>query len=64
MSRNRVIVEACRALVGEGRATWPPDFFAEDRLSRKDLQLLRSGMKGWLEGIRAARRSKKEAPFR
>lgn len=62
-SRNRLIVEACRSLVGEGRAEWPAGFFAPDHLSEKDLRLLRSGLGRWLEGIRAARRSKKEAPF-
>lgn len=64
VSRNRLIVEACRTLVGEGRAKWPADFFAVDRLTGKDLKLLRSGLPRWLDGIRRARRSKTEAPFR
>jgi len=46
MSRNRLIVGACRSLVGEGRAQWPDGLFAGDHLSARDLHLLRASYGG------------------
>jgi hypothetical protein len=63
VSRNRLIVEACRSVVGEGRDEWPEDFFAAKGLRPRDLELLRSGFEDWSGGIHTARRSRNAAPF-
>lgn len=62
VSRNRLITEACRAVVGAGRTEWPESFFATECLSARDLELLRSTFDEWL-GRTLVRRSKKAAPF-
>lgn len=63
ISRNRLIIEACRALLREGLSDWPDDFFAPDRLPERDLALLRSTFDDWSAKLESARRSKKVAPF-
>jgi hypothetical protein len=63
VSRNRLIVEACRAIVGEAQNTWPDDFFARRDLRPGDLELLRSTFEDWSRGIHAARRSRKTPPL-
>lgn len=63
ISRNRLITEACRSIVSAGGTAWPPDFFAEDRLSDRDLALLRSSFEDWQQAITSQRRSKRAAPF-
>jgi len=63
VSRNRLIVEACRSVVGEGQNDWPEDFFAGDRLRPGALELLRSTFGDWSRDLQAARRSKKVPPF-
>jgi hypothetical protein len=63
ISRNRLIVDACRSLVGEGQHDWPQGFFATEHLSNHDLQLLRKGFADWSRELRTARRSKKAPPF-
>jgi predicted transcriptional regulator len=63
ISRNRLIVEACRSMIGDGGSEWPQDFFAADRLTRKDRELLRSTFDAWQADIRSARRSKRDGPF-
>jgi hypothetical protein len=62
LSRNRLIVEACRQMLDEGRA-WPEGFFSNDHLSADDLEELRAGGDELLRGILAGRRSRSEAPF-
>ena len=62
ISRNRLVTEACRSIVDAGRAKWPDDFFATERLSRRDLAFLRSTFGDWLHNIQS-RRSKKAPPF-
>lgn len=64
VSRNRLIVEACKAVVGGSDRRWPDDFFANDRLPERDLELLQSTFEEWLGDLRTSRRSKKEPPFR
>jgi hypothetical protein len=63
VSRNRLIVDACRSLVGEGHAEWPEDFFATEHLSARDVKLLRASYDDWSRRIRSARHSKKAPPF-
>jgi hypothetical protein len=62
VSRNRLIVEACRSILGQGAREWPDGFFAPERLSRGDRAVLRRSFHEWSDRIRAARRSK-NAPF-
>lgn len=63
VSRNRLIVDACRSLVGESHADWPDGFFAHEHLSVRDLKLLRASYDDWSARIRSARRSKTAPPF-
>jgi hypothetical protein len=63
VSRNRLIVEACRSLVGQGQPDWPEDFFVTDHLSEQDLTLLRSTFDDWSCRLSAARRSREGTPF-
>jgi predicted transcriptional regulator len=62
VSRNRLITEACRSIVGGGRNEWPKGFFAADRLTHKDRELLHSTFDEWLTRT-LARRSKTRPPF-
>ena len=62
VSRNRLIVESCRRTVEE-RARWPQDFFSNDHLTAKDLQLLQDGCEDFEQAIRSARRSRTAPPF-
>lgn len=61
VSRNRLIVEWCRRVVEE-RTCWPADLFSNDRLSERELQLLREGEDAFLDGIAGARRSGARSP--
>ena len=63
VSRNRLIVEACRSVVGAGQSDWPADFFVSDRLRPGDLELLRSTFGHWSRDLHVARRSRKVPPF-
>jgi hypothetical protein len=63
ISRNRLIVEACRSHLGEGQSDWPDDFFAADRLAHRDRALLRSTFDDWMDELRQSRRSKQMPPF-
>lgn len=63
ISRNRLITEACRSIVSAGGAAWPPDLFAQNRLSQDELALLRSSFDDWQPTITAQRHSKRKAPF-
>lgn len=62
ISRNRVIVEACRR-TAEERSRWPDGFFRNDHLSADDLELLQRGGDDWLDAIVSARRSRERSPF-
>jgi hypothetical protein len=64
VSRNRLIVEACKSIVGGSARQWPEDFFVTDRLPKRDLDLLRSTFDEWLADLHTSRRSKKAPPFR
>jgi hypothetical protein len=63
VSRNRLIVDACRSFVGEGHTEWPDRFFATEHLSARDLKLLRASYDDWSHRILSTRRSKKAPPF-
>jgi hypothetical protein len=60
LSRNRLIVDACRELLRR-RREWPPAFFDDSRFSAEDLTDLRATAEGFEERIVATRRSR-EAP--
>lgn len=60
VSRNRLVIDACRALLEHQARRWPPGFF--DPPDPEALAVLRGG-EDLLAGIQAARRSRSEAPF-
>lgn len=57
-SRNRVILEACRAYLAGAREDWPDDFFSGHRLARSDAIMLRGSLEEWLETIQSSRRNR------
>jgi hypothetical protein len=59
-SRNRLIVEACEALVAAGRGDWPAGFF--DPVDPDDLALLREAGVDMEAAIYAARRDRAAVP--
>lgn len=62
-NRNRLVVDACKALV-EGQArTWPAGFFDDDDLDGDELQKLRAIGDSFFESIAEARRDQAEPPF-
>jgi predicted transcriptional regulator len=63
VSRNRLIIDACRALLGSGSSVWPEDFFTADRLTSRDRRVLQESFEEWNDAIAAARHSKRKAPF-
>ena len=63
VSRNRLITEACRSLVGGGHRAWPERYLEAEDLPARDVALLRSTFGEWTESVTAARRSKKAPPF-
>ena len=62
LSRNRLIVEACRDSL-RARKAWPEGFFDEDRLSRRDLEELRSGAVEFEKTLFASRQTRRAPPF-
>jgi len=62
ISRNRLIVEACRRVVGE-RDRWPSGFFSNDHLSSEDLLVLENDEGGFAASVLAARRNRAGAPL-
>jgi len=63
VTRNRLIVDACRSMLDEGNSDWPDDFFTKERLPKRDRDLLRSTLDDWCAEIESARRSKRRSPF-
>ena len=51
VSRNRLIVDACRSFVGAGHAEWPEGFFATDHRFARDLKLLNARHMARLQGL-------------
>lgn len=60
VSRNRLVVEACRALIERQARRWPAGFF--EARDPAVLAVLRGG-DDFLAGVREARVSRAEAPF-
>ena len=58
VSRNKLVVRACKELLKQQQTPWPPGFFDPERLSEEDLAELRAGVDEMSEAIAAARRSK------
>lgn len=57
VSRNRLIVDACRAVL-QRRRTWPEGLFDETRLDPGELEDLRAGAEDFENSLLKARRSR------
>ncbi len=62
-SRNKLVVDACVALLEQERREWPDGFFSNSDLSPEDLAELRAVGSSFYDAIVAARRDRDEAPF-
>ena len=62
VSRNRLIVEACRKELSS-RREWPQEFFDDRHLSADDVDELR-GAGDFLDGVLTARRNRTGPMFR
>ncbi len=62
VSRNRLIVEACRRVIRE-RDVWPAGFFANQHLTPEDLSELEDGAAEFTDSVLSARRSRTEPPL-
>lgn len=62
VSRNRLIVEACRRVIRE-RNRWTDGFFSNDHLSEEDLLELERSSQEFLDDISAARHSRRSSPL-
>jgi len=62
ISRNRLIVEACRRVVRE-RDQWPPGYLSNDHLSAEDLAVLERSAREFVDPVMSARRSRKAPPL-
>lgn len=58
VSRNRLIVEACRRVVQE-RDRWPPGYLSNDDLPAADLEELGRSARDFLSPVLTARRNRK-----
>ena len=63
ISRNRLLVEACQALVAADGGEWPASQFDRSRHSATDLMELRAGVEEIDTAIASQRRSRKTSPF-
>jgi Arc/MetJ-type ribon-helix-helix transcriptional regulator len=59
ISRNRFIIDACKAALAKEDGQWPPDFF-ESEYGKKDLNLLKEGAAEMTESILRTRRNRME----
>lgn len=59
ISRNRFVIEACEQAFDIDAGQWPEGFF-EDEPSKKDLKLLKEGVKEMEQLIMQRRRNRKE----
>lgn len=62
LSRNRLIVDACREVLEQQRQ-WPERFFARDRLSGEEREVLRRSWRDFDEAIESTRKSRKNPPL-
>ena len=58
ISRNRFVIEACEQAFDIDAGQWPEGFF-EDEPSKKDLKLLKEGVKEMEKAILKMRRNRK-----
>ncbi len=63
VSRNRLVIEACRKLLEQRRRKWPPGFFDNSHLTASDLDALRDVGDAFTAAIEESRQSSTEAPF-
>ncbi len=63
VSRNRLVIEACRSFLDSRRRAWPDGFFDDGHLSADQLAELKRDADGFSAAIEAARASRVEAPF-
>lgn len=62
VSRNRLIVEACRETLRK-RRDWPAGFFDNARFSAKDLRELRANVKDFDQQLASSRRNRNTPPL-
>ena len=62
-TRNRLVVEACEALLRQAGGSFPPGFFDNGHLSARDLAEMRRGAEDMSRVIGASRRNRRSAPF-
>ncbi len=62
LSRNRLIVEACRETL-QRRKEWPEIFFDDFRFRPEDLEELRSSSESFEKNLSATRRNRDASPF-
>lgn len=62
VSRNRLIVEACRATLRQHQE-WPEDFFDDSRFLPRDLEDLRRSAADFDEKLVQSRRDRDAPPF-
>lgn len=62
ISRNRLIVEACRAVLAR-RREWPEALFDETRLSPGELDELRAGAEEFETALLNSRSNREAPPF-
>lgn len=63
VSRNRVIVDSCRQVL-RARRQWPDGFFSNAHRTQDELRELEEGADAFARAIAAARRSRRQPPFR
>lgn len=62
MSRNRLIVEACRQAV-RARHRWPEGFFSNARFSAEELSELQGGAEAFAAATARSRRNRRPRPL-
>ncbi|MEZ4268283.1 MAG: hypothetical protein R3F39_18115 [Myxococcota bacterium] len=62
-SRNKLVIDACLALLERERREWPDGFFGDSDLNSEDLAELRAVGSSFYDAIAASRRDRDEAPF-
>lgn len=63
VSRNHLIVQACRQIVEEDNGDWPPDFFTNDHLDGVELAALHASAEEFWRSIERTRLSRERDPF-
>ena len=62
VSRNRVIVDACREAL-RARRQWPAGFFSNAHRTAAELRELQGGAEEFARTLAAGRRGRREPPF-